>query len=581
MMVHLAVLAALTLTGKFTAPDGTVEVRPLDVTQGPENSVVCRVPQSEIAKWKAVSLLVDGAEAKVGEEGFAMMERGNLIHFRPDNGSRAVGPHWLNCHYVAMKTPRKAFIGIVDSLEFEMSACYAVKNGVVRAFPSWSAAGMEGGAYEDIVYTVYELPPTADYNEMAKVYRRHFARRWPDLRPISERVKTQPSLRKLRDSFALRQICARKWTGDPRQSAIGRAAYLKHDFTAADEPKVQCVKTFADTLAGLGKMKAAGMDDVALCLAGWQTGGYDGRCPAVFPVADEPGGEAELRKLIAGAQALGYLIDAHNNFTDTFTCSPSWRDGDVACRHKDGTLCANKDFWDGGQPYDTCLKSIRDEIFRDLRKTRELGFAGCAYIDVFSAAWPYQCFNPKHPATRRETCAIQIEIAKFCRELNGCFASECCFDHMMPYVDYINYAEPVVRRMRSARAKGRSAGFDEVVPFFELAFHDVVLSNPDKVTQEIPVGADRLHLWEFGGRPIVYYWTDADIPAMKALYDEFGKLRHLQGVEMREHRRLGDGIVRVRYANGESLYLNYNPACDKFVEGVRIPAMGWKLVRES
>ena len=68
---------------------------------------------------------------------------------------------------------------------------------------------------------------------------------------------------------------------------------------------------------------------------------------------------------------------------------------------------------------------------------------------------------------------------------------------------------------------------------------------------------------------------------MKALYDEFGKLRHLQGVEMREHRRLGDGIVRVRYANGEALYLNYNPASDRFVEGIRVPAMGWKLVRGS
>ena len=578
-MMNLLMMAAVSVTAVLTAPDGSVERRPVPGETGPENSLVCRIPRSEIAKWQKVDLLVDGAEAKVGEEGFAMMERGNLIHFRPENRSRWVGPHWLNCHYVALKTPRKVFIGIVDSLEFEMSACYVAEKGVVRAFPGWAVDRMEDGPYEDIVYTVYELPLTADYNEMAKVYRRHFARRWPELRPIAERMKTQPSLRKLRDSFALRQICARKWTGNPRQSAIGRAAYLKHDFTTADEPKVQRVKTFAATLAGLRKMKTAGMDDVALCLAGWQTGGYDGRCPAVFPVADEPGGEAELRKLIAGAQALGYLIDAHNNFTDTFTCSPSWRDGDVACRHKDGSLCANKDFWDGGQPYDTCLMSIRDEIFRDLRKTHELGFSGCAYIDVFSAAWPYQCFNPKHPATRRETCAIQIEIAKFCRSLNGGFASECCFDHMMPYVDYINYAEPVVRRMRSAEAKGRSAGFDEVVPFFELAFHDVVLSNPDKVTQEIPVGADRLHLWEFGGRPIVYYWTDADIPAMAALYAEFAKLRHLQGVEMTEHRRLADGVTRVRYANGDALYLNYNPARIVRTDGVCVPSLGWKLVK--
>ena len=581
MITQFTVLAALALTGKFTAPDGTVEVRPLAVTQGPENSVVCRIPREEVAKCKTIRLFVEGGEASLGEDGYALFERGTVIHFRKENGSRTVHPHWLNTHVVAMTTQRMAFVGIVDSLEFEMSACYQVENGTVCSFPSWSVDEMEGGPYEDIVYTVYELPAQSGYNEMAKVYRRHAERKCSELKPITERMKSQPSLCKLRNALALRQICARKWTGDPIQTGIGRATYLKHDFTATNEPPVRCVKTFAATLAGLKKMKAAGMDDVALCLAGWQTGGYDGRCPAVFPVAEEAGGEAELRKLIAGAQALGYLIDAHNNFTDTFTCSPFWRDGDVACRHKDGSLCANKSFWDGGQPYDTCLRSIRDDIFRDLRKTRELGFAGCAYIDVFSAAWPYQCFNPKHPANRRETCDLQIEIARFCRKLNGGFASECVFDHMLPYVDYINYAEPVVRRMRQAAARGRSFGGDEVVPFFELAFHDVVLSNPDKVTQEVPVGADRLLLWEFGGRPIVYYWDDDDIPRIKELYDEFMKLRHLQGVEMREHRRLGDGIVRVRYANGEALYLNYNPASDKFVEGIRIPAMGWKLAKES
>ena len=572
-------LAVVSVTAAMTAPDGSEVRRPVAGSEGPDGGLVCRIPREEVAKWKDIRLYVDGAEAAFGEEGYTMAERGNITHFWPGNGSRTVGPHWLNCHYVAMKTPRTAFVGIVDSLEFEMHACREVVGNGIRTCPRWRVDQMHDGPYEDIVYTVYELPATAGYVEMAKVYRRHFARKWPELKPVAEREKTQPSLTKLRQSFALRQICARKWTGNPRQTAIGRSQYLKHDFTAADEPPVQCVKSFARTLEDLRKMKAAGLDDIALCLAGWQTGGYDGRCPAVFPVAPEAGGEAELRKLIAGAQELGYLIDAHNNFTDTFTCSSAWRDGDAACMKKDGTLYANKDFWDGGQPYDTCLRSIREEIFRDLKKTRELGFRGCAYIDVFSAAWPYQCFNPKHPSTRRETCGLQIEIAKFCRELNGGFASECCFDHMMPYVDYINYAEPVVRRQRHAAKAGHNAGFDEVVPFFELAFHDVVLSNPDKVTQEIPVGADRLHLWEFGGRPIVYYWTASDIPAMKALYDEFLKLRHLQGVEMTDHRRLAEGVTRVSYANGEKLYLNYNPGCEKVAEGVRIPALAWKLVK--
>lgn len=574
--MNVLLVAVVSITAIFTADDGRVETQTVAGVNGPENSVSCRIPRAEVAKWKTIALCVDGADARIGDDGYALFERGTIIHFRKENRSRSVHPHWLNTHVVAMTTPRKAFVGIVDSLEFEMSACYSVEQEVIRAFPRWSVEKMDGGPYEDIVYTVYELPVGADYNKMAKVYRHHYDRKCSDLKPIAERMKSQWSLRKLRDSFTLRQICVRKLPSVP----VPRARF-RRDFTGVDEPTPYCVKSFARTLDDLRKMKSAGMDDIVVCLAGWQTGGYDGRCPAVFPVAPEAGGEAELRKLITGAQALGYLIDAHNNFTDSFTCSPSWNDGDVACMRKNGTLYANANFWDGGKPYDTCLRSIRSDVFRDLRKTHELGFTGCAYIDVFSASWPYQCFNPRHPSTRRETSIQQIEIARFCRELNGCFASECVFDHMLPYVDYVNYAEPVVRRMRRAAAKGESFGGDSVVPFFELAFHDAVLSNPDKVTQEIPVGADRLLMWEFGGRPIVYSWQDTDIPKMKELYIEFLKLRHLQGIEMCEHKRLGNGVVRVRYANGEKLYLNYNPANDEVVDDCRVPALGWKLVKSE
>ena len=148
-----------------------------------------------------------------------------------------------------------------------------------------------------------------------------------------------------------------------------------------------------------------------------------------------------------------------------------------------------------------------------------------------------------------------------------------------PPVDYINYAQCYIRKMRQWAATGRHVGWDEVVPFFELAFHDVVLSNPDKVTQEIPEGADRLLLWEFGGRPVVYFWEASDIPKMKKLYDEFQQLRHLQGVEMTEHRRLGDGLARVTYANGEKVYFNYDPTRSRTCEGVTIAPLGWKLVK--
>ncbi|MBR3086734.1 MAG: hypothetical protein IKH04_10075 [Kiritimatiellae bacterium] len=569
-----------TVTALFTAADGRVERRALHGAPCHGGGVEYTIPKNEAAKWRRISLHVEGAEAHRGEDGYALTERGLLTHFTKETEKWCPENHWMAQHYVAMKTPRMAFIGIVDSLQYEYQCWCVAENGLYRTYPEWEIDNIGEPVYEDIVCTVYALPPSADYNAMAKLYRRHFERKHPDLKPISDRLAAQPSLARLRDAFALRQICARKRPPEWLEMSKEDRSAFNRDFTAADEPPVRCVKSFAKTLEDLRALKAAGMDDVALCLAGWQAGGYDGRCPSVFPVEPVAGGEAELKRLIAGAQSLGFLIDAHNNFTDSFTCSPRWDGGGVAGMKADGSFCENHDFWDGGHPYDTCLKSVAERFFYDdLRRTRALGFSGAAYIDVFSAAWPYRCSNPKHPATRRDTERIQIALAKFCRELNGGFASECCFDHMIPYVDYINYAQPYIFKMRRWAAAGRHVGWDEVVPFFELAFHDVVLSNPDKVTQEVPEGADRLLLWEFGGRPIVYCWEASDIPKMKKLYDEFQTLRHLQGVEMTEHRRFGDGLARVTYANGERMYFNYDPARSRTCDDVTLPPLGWRLVK--
>ena len=577
---HPIMVTPPAITALFTAADGRVERRTLHGTPCPDGGVEYTVPKDEAAKWRRISLHVEGAEARRGEDGYALTERGLLTHFTKETEKWCPENHWMAQHYVAMKTPRMAFLGIVDSLQYEYQCWCVAENGLYRTYPEWEIDNIGGPVYEDIAYTVYALPSTADYNAMAKLYRRHFERKHPDLKPLADRLAAQPSLARLRDAFALRQICARKRPPEWLEMSKEDRSAFNRDFTAADEPPVRCVKSFAKTLEDLRALKAAGMDDVALCLAGWQTGGYDGRCPSVFPVEPAAGGEAELKRLIAGAQSLGFLIDAHNNFTDSFTCSPRWDGGDVAGMKADGSFCENHDFWDGGHPYDTCLKSVAERFFYDdLRRTRALGFSGAAYIDVFSAAWPYRCSNPKHPATRRDTERIQIALAKFCRELNGGFASECCFDHMIPYVDYINYAQPYVFKMRRWAAAGRHVGWDEVVPFFELAFHDVVLSNPDKVTQEVPEGADRLLLWEFGGRPIVYCWEASDIPKMKKLYDEFQTLRHLQGVEMTEHRRFGDGLARVTYANGEQMYFNYDPARSRTCDDVTLPPLGWRLVK--
>ena len=89
---------------------------------------------------------------------------------------------------------------------------------------------------------------------------------------------------------------------------------------------------------------------------------------------------------------------------------------------------------------------------------------------------------------------------------------------------------------------------------------------------------ENLILVEFGGRPIFYHVGDDNIPGIVKAYEQFKALRHLQLEEMVRHDELADGLVRVRYGNGDAIYVNHTGA-PKTADGVTVPANDFLLVR--
>ena len=558
-------------TAVITPASGTERTIPLLADAQPDGGLRFTVPASEALDARRVEIFADCATASKGEPGFWISQRGILGFFTRDSGEWFTWLGGVALPYFGMQTPRGTFLAVVEGMRFEIEIRLDAKDGHYRMFPRWRVRETGIGPYEDMSLVVYPLRDGADYNDMAKAYRRYKEARDPEIRPIRERAKERPHLLQLARSVAVRQQCAQKPFKRPDDA---------RDFTPETEHPVQCKHSFDDTLAALRKLKALGVDDVAMCVAGWQTGGYDGRAPAVFPVEEVAGGEEALRRLIAGAKALGYLIDAQDNYTDCYTISPLWDNGDIACVGTNGVRDVNGS-WCGGRAYNLCLKNaweVQGFMPRDLRRTAGLGFWGCHYIDVFSAAFPYRCLNPAHAANRNEQMRYQIEAAKLCRELFGGFSSECCFDHMIGYVDYINYATAKMRDWRKSGNKGAWAMVDKIVPFWELAFHDVVLSNPDKITQEVLKQPENLILVEFGGRPIFYHIGDDNIPGIARAYEQFKALRHLQLEEMTRHDELSEGFARVRYGNGDVLYVNHTDS-PQTADGVTVPAKDFLLVR--
>jgi len=508
------------------------------------------------------------ATAKKDEAGFALSQRGLVFDFNKDSLVWMAHRGWIYMPYYAMKTPRDTFIAIMEGMRFEHDLFLKAENGDYAMYPSWNIAEIGFPPYEDMTVIFYRLPQEADYNEMAKVYRSYKFAHDPAVRTLKERIKERPELQTLADSIALRQSHASKpW--DPKN---------KTDFTPETEPPIQTHRTYDETLSYLKQLKEAGVENVALCVAGWQTGGYDGRCPATFPLEEGPGGEAGIRRLCEGGRALGYIIDGHSNYTDCFTCSPLWDNGNIACLSPKGTREFNG-VWSGGKAYNLCLKNAWETFLPgDLEKISKLGFRGCHYVDVFSAVQPYRCCNPQHPANKKEQMLVQIEVAKRCHELFGGFASECCMDHMLGYVDYINYVCAPMRAKRQAKSpKAYAKQVDRFVPFFELAFHDVVLSNPDKITQEVLDQDHNLLLVEYGGRPIFYGIGKGNFNGVVKAWQQFKGLRHLMTEEMVSHREIAPDVVRVGYANGEAIVVNRS-AQPFTVDGVMVPVKDFKLL---
>lgn len=530
---------------------------------------------------QSVEVMCDKFFAKKGDAGYWIKGRGELGLFDRASFSHLTSRMRVYMPYYGWKNPSGTYLAIVEGMrfDFDIMVCSA-KDGLYRAFPRWNLddLGTCGRPFEDMTVVFYDLGPKADYNDMAKCYRRYKFAQEPELKTIKERAKTRPHLLQLAKSIPVRREVAHK--------PFDRAKDVKN-YTPETEFPVLCTRSFAQVREDMRQLKEAGVEDVAVCLAAWQTGGYDGRVPAIFPVEEVCGGEAELRKTIAYGQSLGWIVDTQNNYTDCYTVSPMWDGGNIACMGPTGKLEVNGS-WRGGIAHNICLRHAWETYLPDqMKKVRDLGFWGSAYIDVFTATWPYRCCNPNHPANRTEQGEYQKKIVKYLHTLFGGFSSECSFDHLLPYTDYINYVSAPMRSIRRTYlSKGKPSPVNRFVPFFELAFHDVVLSNPDKITQEVIKQPENLILVEFGGRPIFYRFDEKNIPGIRKAWDQFVKLRHLQLEEMVEHKilvegsDLVDGFVRVTYGNGEKIYVNHTDK-PQTADGVTVPPMDFRLVKAS
>ena len=539
------------------------EVRTVACTRQVDGAWRFHMPVSQIPRdaWY-VDVFTQGASPAKGE---GYWVTGDCNHGKLTRDKGFVETAIMRLPIFGVAAPGGSFVAIVKTLRGEFTHQVRAGGGRYRISPRFKIERMEFAPYEDIVVDYYPLAGAdANYSGMARKYREWQLARG-EVKPLKEKIKGSEALKWSTESIFLR-------------CKFGRSIRkgIDHKSFITNTPPMSVDHTFDDFMDIMRKCKALGMDNVDMCMVGWQPGGHDGPFPDLFPPDDRFGGEVKMREAIAFGKSLGYRMSVHVNWHNYYSSSKRWCVEDVA-KGLDGQprVYAKLPILPAGRCYDACYAVMCNKyVDDDIARLIDLGLDGMLHMDVMSAEEPTPCHDPRHPATRGDMIRWQKAIGEKARLSFGGSSSESGFDQFASALDNILYVawEPREHPM-----------CDGMLPIFPIAYNGIVMSQPfyatidapcyrskDEMMSEafkaflwIPSAEDRvLKVFEWGGRPMFYYtmYTDRDLADIKRMYDEWQPLKHLQLEFIHEHVTLAPSVTATRYENGEEVICNASDA---------------------
>lgn len=560
-----------------------VEKRSLSVEPDSAGVITVSLRQADLPPGlDTLTVLPDFATAHRGEAGYFVMPNGELGTFHEQNGERTAR-NSMPMPVFGMKNPRACFVAIVTGMPYDFTLLTRAKEGVYSIAPRFEFGGRP--PHENIVIEYHLLTgDQADYSGMARAYRSHQLRKKACL-PLRDRLPNNPELAYATKSLEVRIRLGWKPMPTPVETQ-----------TLATEPPMKVAVSFDRVGEILDEFKRQGIDRAEVCLVGWNQKGHDGRFPQVFPVEEQLGGEPKLRSLIQKARSMGFQMVCHTNSSDAYLIADTW-DAEYVIKKPDGALSTHA-VYSGGRMYDVCPQRAFERFTpKELRSIADLGFRGLHYIDVLTVVQPRPCFDPRHPLNRNQAARWVGKLMGEAQTVFGGSASEGGHDFCCGNLDYALYASIVPPKPHPM--------VDRFVPFWQLVYHGIILSNPFPPTCNYTLKdpATRLLLNEFGGRPFFYFYSNyrdnndawmgqedltcespqslaASVAKIKEGYAEYASLAYLQTEFMDRHESVAPDVYRVIYSNRDEILCNYRN--EPFPCGDRtIPPLSYVLVRRS
>lgn len=522
---------------------------------------------------KELEIVPAFATAKKGEAGYWFSSYGVYGEYDRDNGTYLAGAERASMPLFGWDNPRGACLALVTSLKYFVRARIVAKDGAYRVAAVVQRELCED-PYEDLVIEYHRRPAGTGYAALAKIYRQYQLDRGA-VKPFRERFRENKTLERaiLMPEVRVRQA----WKPVPSPF------YYQ---SPENEPPVKAVITFDRVKEIVRALKTAGVGECELCLVGWNIGGHDGRFPQYFPAEPKLGGNGKLREAIRYALDNGFLIVPHGNFHEGYTIADTF-DAEWTRKKKDGSIMLGRDgkvTWGGGGPHLMCAQRAYERFcIRDFPRMAQFGFKGIGYFDVVTICEPTFCHDRRHPLNPAETAAYWGRCAALSRRAFGGFASESGNDYFAGDLDfslYTYFGDPrdVERRHRAGKCLPR-----RIVPIWQIVYNGIIANNPFTTTVN-PTIKDRysqIKAIEFNARPTFYFYAkflsvganwmgDEDlgcanaeelaraVAAIKAGYDRYQGLRHLQLETIEDHLVLPDGVTKTVFSNGETLVCDYD-----------------------
>ncbi|MBQ8525806.1 MAG: hypothetical protein IJ460_03705 [Clostridia bacterium] len=562
-------MKALTLDGNI------LDIKP-SVQQENDSITVTISRELDFSNIKTIDFEYFDYAAKAGDSGYMVLPRSEtnfdycLSRFDRRSKDFEKTLQYCNMPVFGVKSDEHCYLAYVSGMSYDYELHISLKDGVFRIYPVFIIDGEQ--PYEDIRVEYFMLGGTdADYSGMARRYRRCRLERG-HVRPLKDRIAENPLLAYTADSPVIRVRCG--WKPAP--------AKILHQ-TVENEPPMRIACDFDRVGDILDELKAQGVDKAEICLVGWNIKGHDGRWPQAFPVCEELGGEKKLRALITKAKEMGFRITCHTNATDQYEIADCF-DINNSCHTKDGKPMTNPEPWSGGEMYCLCPAIGAKQHGELMPKVAELGFEGGHYVDVLGVVYPRRCYHKDHYVNYGQFVEYAKNICGTIREHFGTVSSEGAYDFVTPYLDYGLYIS------FQADKSSLDEIVDEQIPFWQLVYHGIVMSNPYTTTMNCTFKEKEnlLKLIEYGGRPSYYFYsafmdngnnwmgaTDALCDTDEQLKESVAKIKYgldtcrSIGVEtefMENHRKVADNVYETTYSDGTVVTVDYNEKTYKIIK---------------